>query len=184
MDKRLVKLSVMVLGLNKEVLDISNTDIKAFFRTISPIINNEIVKLCESPEDERVLSYAFPVRKTYVDMKSMLNLDSFNKAKDELSKILSEKCPNDTFSEDELIDLVTMLNISSQNIVIATTNIWIKDKDTKAVICLIPILNTTLKKITKYGNRINDKNFETPLISDMGEYIFEKIKKILYQIVM
>lgn len=179
MDKRLVKLSIMVLGLNQEVLDMSNSDTKEFFRIISPIVNDEIVELCESPEDEGVLSYAFPVRKTYIDMKSMLNIDSFNKTKDEVRKVLSEKCPNDTFSDDELIDLVTMLNISSQNIVIAATNLWIKDKDTKAVVCLIPILNTTVDKITKYGNKIDDENCETPLISDMAEYIFEKIEQSL-----
>lgn len=179
MDKRLVKLSIMVLGLNQEVLDMSNSDTKEFFRIISPIVNDEIVELCESPEDEGVLSYAFPVRKTYDDMKSMLNMDSFNKTKDEVRKVLSEKCPNDTFSDDELIDLVTMLNISSQNIVIAATNLWIKDKDTKAVVCLIPILNTTVDKITKYGNKIDDENCETPLISDMAEYIFEKIEQSL-----
>lgn len=179
MNRRLVKLSIMVLGLNEEVLDISNSDTKEFFRIISPIVNDEIAELCESPEDEGVLSYAFPVRKTYVDMKPMLNMDSFNKTKDEVRKVLSEKCPNDTFSEDELIDLVTMLNISSQNIVIATTNLWIEDKDTKAVVCLIPILNTTVDKITKYGNKIDDENCETPLISDMAEYIFEKIEQSL-----
>lgn len=179
MDKRLVKLSVMVLGLNKEVLDVSNSDTKKFFRIISPIVNDEIVKLCESPEDEKVLSYAFPVRKLYVDMKSMLNMDSFNKTKDEVRRVLSEKCPNETFSEDELIDLVTMLNISSQNIVIATTNLWIKDKDNKAVVCLIPILNTTVDKIAEYANKIDDESFEAPLISDMGDFIFEKIKQSL-----
>lgn len=179
MNRRLVKLSIMVLGLNEEVLDVSNSDTKEFFRIISPIVNDEIAELCESPEDEGVLSYAFPVRKTYIDMKPMLNMDSFNKTKDEVRNVLSEKCPNDTFSEDELIDLVTMLNISSQNIVIAATNLWIKDKDTKAVVCLIPILNTTVDKITKYGNKIDDENCKTPLISDMAEYIFEKIEQSL-----
>lgn len=179
MNRRLVKLSIMVLGLNQEVLDMSNSDTKEFFRIISPVVNDEIVELCESPEDEGVLSYAFPVRKTYIDMKSMLNMDSFNKTKDEVRRVLSEKCPNDTFSDDELIDLVTMLNISSQNIVTATTNLWIKDKDNKAVVCLIPILNTTVDKITKYGNKIDDENCEIPLISDMAEYIFEKIEQSL-----
>lgn len=178
MEEKVLKLSVLILGLNQEILDIADNNEPEFFHAIQPMIEKEVTDFNEDVNDDRVKAFSFPVRNTYNNVISSDTLDKFNEVKLKLKDLVAKQCPNEEFTEDELTDLTAMLNISTHHVISGIKRVWYEDNDVKSIICVVPVVDTLLDKLGKYSKMIDDKNkiYDLPFVTNMGKFIFKTLK--------
>lgn len=179
MDEKLVKISIIILGLNKEVLDLANADDPEFVRGIEPIIEDEVDFFYEDVNDDKVQYYSFPVRKTFNKIITDDHMDKFNEVKLKLKDYMADECPNEEFTDEELTELTAMVNVSTHQIIAGINQIWNDDKDLKAIICVVPVLDTPIDKIAKHKRveSIENNMYDLPLVTNMGKYIFKSLQE-------